>query len=333
MKNPNGYGCIVYLGDRRCRPWAIRVTEKIEDGKQKRSYVGYYSTQKEAQQALAQYQSAPTTRNRITLSELYDEWNAGHFRRISQKMQENYRTAYKHLEPLYKTVFNEIRTQNIQKIIDEMKTEGKPLSRSSKEKVKGLCSMLYKYAMQNDIAHKDYAQFVVMDKLEKKEKAIFSDLEIKKLFDNDSIPWVDSILVMIYTGMRIQEMLNLTRFDVDWDKKLIRGGLKTEAGKNRLIPIHPKIEKYLRARCTSDKLFPIKQGTYRELRYYPILNQLGIEKKTPHSCRHTFATLLARAKVDTLAIEQLIGHEDYAFTADTYTHTDIDFLTNAILKI
>ena len=181
--------------------------------------------------------------------------------------------------------------------------------------------------------HKNYAEFIRLDKETKAEKKTFSDLEVKKLFDNDQIEWVDSILVMIYTGMRIQEMLNLTRFDVDLDKMLIKGGLKTDAGKDRVIPIHPKIQKYLRERCKSDKLFPVKQNHYRDGIYYPILERLGIERKTPHSCRHTFATLLARAQVDTLAIEQLMGHTDYAFTANVYTHTDVDFLTSAIQKV
>ena len=328
VRNPNGFGTIVYLGDNLRRPWAIRVTDKWVNGKQKRRYIGYYALEREARNALDNYNRSPTIRSNATFKELYDEWSAGQFKRISKQTVDNYRAAFIHLAPLHKLKFCEIRAAQMQAVIDSLDR-----SRSTKEKVRLLCNQLYKFAMENDIVHKNYAEFIKLNKEEKTAKKIFTDIEIKKLFDNDGVDWVDSILVMIYTGMRIQEMLNLTRFDIDLENMMIRGGIKTDAGKDRVIPIHPKIQKYIIERCKSDRLFPLKQSHYREGIYYPILEQLGIEKKSPHSCRHTFATLLARAKVDTLAIEQLMGHTDYAFTANVYTHTDVDFLTNAIQNI
>jgi site-specific recombinase XerD len=42
---------------------------------------------------------------------------------------------------------------------------------------------------------------------------------------------------------------------------------------------------------------------------------------------------MAKAGVDTISIQKLIGHSKYSFTADTYTHTDIEELKKAIDKI
>jgi integrase/recombinase XerD len=72
---------------------------------------------------------------------------------------------------------------------------------------------------------------------------------------------------------------------------------------------------------------------YRKLIYYPALDRLKIKHRPPHTCRHTFATLLARAGVDILSIQRILGHSTYAFTADTYTHPDITQLKKAINKL
>ncbi len=141
--------------------------------------------------------------------------------------------------------------------------------------------------------------------------------------------------------MRIGEMLELTKFNIDLKSKTITGGLKTDAGKNRIIPIHEKImpfiEKYYNN--ATDVLFikddgtPITSNYYRKYIYYPILEELNLPRRTPHCCRHTFATMMSKRHADTLAIQQIIGHSDYAFTADVYTHSDVDFLREAISKI
>ncbi|MDR0406313.1 MAG: site-specific integrase [Clostridiales bacterium] len=228
-----------------------------------------------------------------------------------------------------------------------------PLSRSTKTKVRILCGLLYKYAMQNDICNKNYACFIKLPKAEKTEKSIFTDLEIKRLESNVSIPYADTILILIYTGLRISELLELSRFGVDLKAMTITGGLKTDAGKNRTVPIHPKILPYIKkyyddgcdrlitkSRETGDKNnkkivsgVPITAKYYRKSIFAPIMEQLGIVGKTPHATRHTCATLLARAGADTNAIKMILGHSDYAFTADTYTHTDVNFLKEQMVKI
>jgi len=215
------------------------------------------------------------------------------------------------------------------------------MSRSSLEKVKIVASLIYKYAMENDIVNKNYADFLKLPKVDKEEKSIFTDLEIQKLEKAEKVEWVDTILILIYTGMRINEFLSLTKFSVDMDKQLITGGLKTEAGKNRVIPINPKILKHIqkwynkngdRLICKEDGK-EIKDKYYREELYYPALEALGIRKLTPHSCRHTCASLLDKGGADTLSIQKLMGHAKYATTADMYTHVDLEKLRNAINKI
>src|SRR5699024_5985967 len=102
-------------------------------------------------------------------------------------------------------------------------------------------------AMEDDIIDKNYADFVELPQREKKEKEIFTDMERKKLEEMSKVDkWANTILIMIYTGMRIGELLTLTKFDVDIENMVIMGGIKTDAGKNRIIPVHPKIQKYIK---------------------------------------------------------------------------------------
>ena len=339
MKNPNGYGSVVNLGKHRRNPWAVRITAGWEGEKQIYRYISYHPTKKDALKALAQEQITPTPpKSNITFAELFEEWKAIAYQHISKQTQDNYNAAFKHLTPIHSTKFINIRTAHIQRIIDELDK-----SKSTKSKIKLLAGLLYKYAMQNDIVNKNYAEFVRLDKTEKNEKDIFTDIEIETLRKNDTIAFADTILILIYTGMRISELLTLSKFGVDLETGIITGGLKTDAGKNRTIPIHSKIYNYIQKYYATSKIenliyrtdasgkqYPVTPNYYRKNIYYPLLEQLSIARHTPHSTRHTCATLLARSGADTNAIKQILGHTEYAFTADTYTHTDVNYLKKSI---
>jgi len=345
-RNPNGTGNIVFLKNAKSRPYAVRLTVKDEDGISRRIYAGYYATRKEAAQALAKEQLQPTTiKYKLTLSELFKEWKGTRgYKDISKSSKSYYDAAYNHLQPLHGKVFSELKTVDLQNCIDNAQStnKNKELSRSGKRSMRILLSLLYKYALENDICYKNYAEFVKLDKEEKKEKEIFTSEEIQKIKDNISLPGADIVLILIYTGMRINELLNLKKDDINLEKGFIKGGLKTEAGRNRVIPIHSEIYEListLHKNCTQEFVFMrteeyrLTDNYFRKYVYKPLLEQLNIEYKTIHTTRHTCATMLKEAGADTEAITKILGHTDYAFTANTYTHVDVEFLKNNLEKI
>lgn len=344
LKNPNGFGTVYKLPGRRRRPWIARVTTgwQIVDGKPRQIYqpIGYFEEKKQAMDALVLHRINPISpKAEISLRELYEEWSDGKYEYISKSTVDSYKAAWKHLSKFGNVKFKELRTAHLQSVIDNCHKA--KMSRSTLEKIKVVATMLYSYAMQNDIVNKNYAEFLNLPKAEKEEKEIFTDLEIQKLEKAEVTPWVDTILILIYTGMRINELLGLTKFGVDMENQVITGGLKTDAGKNRAIPIHPKILKHIKRWYDhgGDYLICDENGKritdkkYREKYYYPTLKQLEVRELNPHCCRHTFASLMRRAGADTLAIQRLMGHSKYSFTADTYTHTDIEELKSAIILI
>jgi integrase len=349
MRNPNKHGSVYKLQGRRRNPWVARVTSgwktaMAEKGKyagqevsrQKFFVIGYYPTKDKALTALALYRSGNLTpKSGITLKELYDEWSESKFPRIDKNTVKNYRGAWRRLSKLGHIPFTDLRTKHWQDIIDST-----PLSISALKKMRTVISQLYKYAMQNDIVTTNYAQFIVLPKEDKKTKRIFTDIEIKRMEESDA-QGIDTVLFLIYTGFRISEMLSLTRFNIDIENQIITGGSKTESGKNRIVPIHPKIlpavKKHLdrngeRLFCREDKK-PMTDDKYRKSVYYPALDALGIERRTPHTCRHTFGSLLKRAGVDNIYIQRLMGHSNYSFTADVYTHPQVEELKCSIVKI
>ena len=131
---------------------------------------------------------------------------------------------------------------------------------------------------------------------------------------------------------------------MDIKNRTIVGGIKTEAGTRRTVPIHKDMVKYWEKWMDDKKdrggyIFVKKDGIvmtqnyFRKFIYYPLLEKLGIERKSPHKCRDTFATMMKTSGADNLAIQQSIGHTDYAFTANKYTAKDIEFLKSNVDKI
>lgn len=358
-KRENGSGSVYKRKDLKHRPWiAATPAELSTDASGKlittQQIIGHYATEREAKDALDEYRRNPTTKLNITLDELHAEWMEIAYRSISKQTKDNYDACWLKLEPLYKYKFREIRTAQMQRIIDTYASEREcidkngnkltlpAMSGSTLSKIRALLTQLYDYAIQNDIVNKNYAKFVVLPKVEKTKKDCFTELEVEKIKQAaGKIPFADVILMMCYTGFRVSEFLELTRFGYDASANTLVGGKKTAAGTNRTVPVHSIIKPYLDTWaakngttiiCREDGTpYPVKY--FREKCYYPALEAIGVRKLTPHATRHTFATRLAAAGARTEDIQALAGHEDYEVTANTYIHQSIDTLRNAIEKL
>lgn len=332
MKNPNGYGTVYKLSGKRRRPYMARVTSGWgDDGKQLYDVIGYYESRKGAMTALTEYwKGGVKQRDGLTLEDVYNEWSEIKFVNISTSTIKQYKAAFQKLKPIWRVRFCDLRTSHFQKIIHQNQSM---LKKGTLEKIKLLAGLLYEYAIQNDFAAKNYAHYIELPKEDKREKRIFTDLEIQTLWENLDKPYADTVLILIYTGMRIGELLKLTRFNVDLQNQIITGGLKTEAGKNRMIPISEKILPLIENRMQeSGPLFPYSYSKYKA-NFSQLMTDLNITGVTPHSTRHTFVTLMARGGADAKALQKIIGHANYSTTMDIYTHTDIADLKKAIKSI
>jgi integrase len=292
--------------------------------------------------ALAEYNKNPIGEIRdITLREIYEKWSEKEYNILDRSTANGYRAVWKRLEVLADEQVRAIKTSHLQDIIEGMIKEG--LSRSSLEKAKTLCGILFEIAKNDDIIDTNYARAIKLPKSRKAKKETFTDLDIAMLERAVSAGdiWAGTILILIYTGLRISELLKLTRFNIDLQLRVISGGVKTDAGKDRIVPIHPKIWQYVQywydskgPRLIHRDGQAISVDYYRKSLFYPSLERAGIKRHlTPHATRHTFGTLLSRANANTKHIQDLMGHTDYALTANVYTHPHIEELRNAIESI
>lgn len=336
MRLPNGYGSVYKLSGKRRNPFIARVTVGwTDEGKQSLKTIGFYHTRQEGLNALAEYNSSPydLDKGKITFSEIFDKWSIEHFPKVSENATVNYNVAYKYCSLLYNMRFVDIRKSHLQAVVDN---SGKAYP--TRKLIKTLLNQLYKYAIENDIVEKQYSHFVDIGKNEGKlNRTPFNKEEIQQLFDNDTFDFVDTILIMIYSGMRIGELLTLENKNIFLDKRYMIGGIKTEAGKNRIIPINKKIEKYIRKYYNTNNQYLItnfkgqqmKYSNYRREKFDNIMEKLNMDHN-PHDCRHTFATLMDRAGANKLSTKRIIGHASPDLIDKVYTHKDIEDLIEAI---
>ena len=334
MKKANGTGSITKLSGKRRKPYIVRVTLGWEEktGKQLRKTIGIYSSQKEANKALADYLDTPydIELSNISFKDVYNNWSKSKYQKVSHSAILGYQSAYDNVEKLHNMKIKDIKTKHLQEAMDNCSR-----GQATKKKIKYLFGQMFAYALQNDIISKDYSQFVDIGKdTTENKREPFSNKEIELLWKHlYDIEFIDTILIMIYSGFRIGELLELKVENIDLTNRIMTGGLKTEAGKNRLVPIHPKILPLIEKRYNKEQKYLIinfkdnqmKYDNYYKEKFLPIMEQLNM-KHRPHDCRHTFATLLSNANANTTAIKKMIGHESFITTEKIYTHKDIEEL-------
>lgn len=352
-RRPNNTGSVYKLPGHRKNPWTVLMPKK--NGK--RPYSGYYTTKTEAILAANKITAEEIPdRYNDTIEDTYKAWNAVHFKKLSGWGEQGYKTAWTYFEAIKNMKMRDIKTDILQSIVDKAVKSGK--SRAICEKIRNLSSQLCKYAMQQDLINKNYAQFLSLPKQEKKEKEIFTDEEIEMLMQHKENNDVKIILALIYTGFRIDELLSVETADVHINDGYMIGGEKTEAGESRVVPINEKIMpfikawyetaiekkyKYLLVNSKGNKMNP---NNFRNRGFYKVLGDLGFQphidkdhpaskfaRLTPHSTRHTFASLAVRAGIKPEVLQKLIGHAHYETTADIYIHDNIQQLKDGIKKM
>lgn len=340
MKLPNGYGTVYKLSGKRRKPFVAKRTIgwEIVDGKAKQKYmvIGYYEKREEAFMALSEYNSNPydIEKSKTTFEELYTKWSKSHFSKVSKQAITNYTVAYKYCSSLYSLPFRDIKTAHCQAVIDNSQK-----AFPTRKLIKTLLNQLYDYGIQNDIVDKKYSSYVDIGKNEGKlKRKPFTANEIQTLFDNvNNMDYVDTIIILIYTGLRIGELLTIKKENVFIEEKYMIGGIKTEAGKDRVIPIHDKIIPYIKKwyskksiwLITNSKGEQMQYSNYKREKFDNIMEQLKM-KHNPHDTRHTFASLMDTAGANKLCIKRIMGHSSQDITDKVYTHKDISELIEAI---
>lgn len=323
MRNPNGYGSVIKLPGNRRRPYMARITVGWKDnGQPIYKALDYFAKREDALICLANYNDSPfmVDYRNITFEELFLKLKEIKYPAMSQELQYSLNAAYKYCAVLWKVRYRAIKAYQMQRCIDLC-----PKSYATKTNIRNLFWHMDRLAFELEVITKRFSEVLTVPVAEPKKKNIFTDEEVRELWKRRAEPGVDAVLFMLYTGMRISEMMSVKVADVDLEAGTIRGGVKTVAGKNRIVPIHPEILPLIKEHMSGDILFPDKQFKVKFQKIAP--------GHTSHECRHTFRSKLDAAGANKVAIDMIMGHKSNDIGERVYTHKTVEDLKQAIFLL
>lgn len=358
MRNPPGYGSVVDLGKNRRRPIAVRVPNGVkvtEDFREipQYKYLGYFDRtpqgKKDAQILLAQYNSGinvnvMNTSTCPTFEKLSAIWLEKHLQRVAAKKGEvsgqlnnSYSAAIKKCKTIYPKKMNCIKFQDIQDIADSVSH----MSQSTVDNVKTVLFETFDLARKQKYIDENFIGDIEFNYRQREEGIhdTFTEEEVAKLWQDKSDRNVRVVLIMIYTGLRVEELLSMKCENVHLDEKYMIGGVKTKAGKNRMIPIADKILPFI-TELLSDRKYLIMTAYGKK--YYrtsfvhdvwdPTMEKMGFHH-LPHDTKYTCATFLDRAGANKNCIKYILGHSQKGVTDKVYIKKDLSDLLIAINMI
>lgn len=322
----NGTGSVYQLPNRTWKAVYIVGWESDKDGnlRRKTRTKSGFRTKKEALAYLPTLALLPAAQKRkdVTLKELYDKWEPTH--RAGPSTMNCYRAAIKHFRPLWHSRLDDIDIDDLQECLDEC-----PSGKRTRENMKALCGLLYKYAIPRHMAALNLGQYLVVGGASGEDRRALPLPIVEKLREHiGDVPYADYIVAQCYLGFRPSELLALDVTDYDDQERAFIGGAKTDAGRDRTVTVSPKIQPIvdrLVAGKASGPVFCGKDGDQMPLKsyraaFYAALDAVGCEnpveeingnkrrRYTPHSCRHTFATLMKAVNAPDKDKLELIGH-------------------------
>lgn len=330
-KRANGSGTVIRKPGNRSKPW-----EAQKSG----IYVGAYATKYEAEQALLRLADLPASETlNLTFEQVYEKWFPVHSRTLTESGIAGYKFAFSKCEMLHDKVFRRLRTSDFQQVI--LEAESKGFSKSSCGKIMQLLGQLSKWAIQEEICHTNYAQFVVVTAQQKSTKQPFTPEQIEAILKSTE-PAAQIAAILLATGCRPNELFAAATAEAQ--ETYFISGSKTEAGKNRIIPVAAfGLSAYQSLHAAAiesgcEKLVEAYSGhkNYRgfyERDWKRLMESLCIENMTPYNCRHTFVTLAVQSGVKPEILQKIIGHADYNTTIGVYTHLQLNEILQEASKL
>ena len=337
-KLPNSYGSVYKLQGHRRKPWCARKTVGWKDnGQPVYKFIGFYTTRAEALTALSDYNKDPYDLElcAVTFDQLYDRWCEG-------RTGSTYRSAYSCCGDVGRMRICDIKLDHLQRILD---SSGK--NTPTLKTMKNLFGLMWDYAVIHEIVTPDkremirYLDISKPGNPNKMDREPFTHKEIDQLWTmKDANVYITVILIMIYSGVRIGELLDLRKEDVHLeDRWFYVREAKTAAG-IREVPIAEKIVPFIRMwldrpcdhLICSGSDAPLSYYVFRENYWNPVMDLVVMDHR-PHDTRHTCISLLTEQKVDERIIRKIVGHKGQGITETVYTHLELPVKLEAINKL
>ena len=372
MRLPNGFGSITQVKKNLRNPYYVRVcVGKDEFGhyilrslKPQCSFANY----NDAYAALVEYNRNPYDLDAsISVKELYKKWTDEYFKDISATSVRTIESAWAYCSTIYDMRACDIRVRHLKGCMEEGfrieyrgKKKGEKIlaTASTKSRIKSLFNLMFDYAVEFEVASHNYARDfdlsadIIKEKEEAKVDHInFTEKEMDTLWKHAyDVKFTDWVLIQCYMGWRPQELAKLRLDEIDLTRWYMQAGMKTPAGKQRIVPIHTCIRDLIKKNydyalsINSEFLFndtgqthsgsiKITYDKYRH-RFDKVIKALSLNPEhRPHDPRMTFSTSAKKAGVDEYALKEMMGHKIKDITESVYTVRDLEWLRSDLEKI
>lgn len=264
-----------------------------------------------------------------TVIELFNEWLQQ--TKLTTTTVSGYVSAFNQSKMLHDRKIRDVKIIDLENAMNELKP-------SMQTAFKNIYQHIYKQAIKNDVLEKNLADFITPAQKPKGNRQPFELLHIGQIKDFNH-KYNDITVILLYTGLRIRELLEIEKKNVHLDKRYMIGGKKTKAGQNRVIPIHDNIYPLIEKHFNSSNAYliennggPVSYYTFMHTYWNRLKKHLGTNH-TPHCTRHTFITYADKHGLNQIAVKKIVGHTTGDITGDVYTHKNIKLLLDEINKL
>lgn len=318
---PNGSGSVVKRG----RTYTI-IYRKMQGGQMIMRSKGGFATKAAAR---AYYPMLANPQDNPQMATVAQLWimlqKTRKWQDISQDKRGHYATAYKRLAPIHDREIGSLRFFELQDLVEDL-----PGAFYPKRDAKTVLQKLFDVAVVNEFISPAKAQLISYLELPSKPltaQDARTPAEMQAIWDdwNAGHDVAGYMLIMAYLGLRTGELMAIDPDAVDLDARCVVGGIKTEAGRNREIPIAQAVLPVVRELLPKAKSGLCAYGIeklYSE--YGKMIERTGIRQLRPYCQRHTCYTRLLEIKpeIPQAVINAIVGHSNGKL-ADTYGHISL----------
>ncbi len=342
-RRANGEGCIYALPNGKYKLDCVIGYDVDDLGKLiPQRVTGTFSTRKAAIEALpelkerkrAELADTSATQKKyasLTLSDAWEIFEASRaYESLSKSQKEKLGIARRRVEPLENRRMADLLLDDMQDLIDATVSTYYPA-----RDMRTVFSHCYKVAIKRDIVPYNKASYLELPLLHEEERQPFTHDDLSAFLADwrRGNHFTGYILIMCYAGLRPGELMTQLIENVHLNEQYMIGGIKTDAGTNRTIPLPnvlmPVMQYFVKK--SKRKLLEMNKDNFYQ-RYWETIERLGVSHLSPYSCRHTYMTELARAGVQPGIITAAGGHTDYQTTL-RYTHIPVEDMVAAANKI
>lgn len=334
---PNGTGTAIKRG----RTWTARVViawKLSEDGRHQAVYrtKGGFRTKRDALDYCTVLKQAgyKPKKDAPKLIEYWSAYEQGEFAKLSKSKQTAYRITWKKLKALHYRPVDQLTVGELRQTCANVAQ-----TYYTVRDCRTVLTRLFELAAADGWCSKDLPSFIVLPKLEERERQAFTDMEqlaLWKLYEGGDLRAAIPLL-MICTGMMPGEMQRLTVDHIDLDGHRITGvGMKTKVRRESPVflpnDVLPVVEDLIANAQPTGYIWPRNTDKwYAE--YYAALEAAGCRRLEPYCCRHTTATRLAVTENIAPQTIRRMMRWSTSRMLDRYAHPDDDAVLEAANRI